>query len=79
MERKARNDVLRNAHHKAVKAWEQERDCAKRERRRAQWTKPKLGALEKPIPRPKKPEDVSESEEDNTEDNGGDETDMEID
>jgi hypothetical protein len=48
-----------------VKAWEQERDCAKLEKQRVQWTKPKQGLLEKPTPRPKKPDLVdSDSEED---------------
>ena len=42
-----------------------ERDCAKLEQRRVQWTKPKQEPLEKPTPRPKKPDLVdSDSEED---------------
>lgn len=51
-ERKARNDVKRLTHQESVKAWEEERNQAKLEQRRPRWTKPKLGPLESPIPKP---------------------------
>jgi hypothetical protein len=66
--RKARNDAVRKSHQDAVKAWEAERDLAKEERRKARWTKPKQGLLEKPVPRPKKPDDKSESDEEGPDD-----------
>jgi hypothetical protein len=67
-ERKARNEEVRMVHQDAVKAWEAERDLAKEQRRKPCWTRPKQGLLEKPVPRPRKPESdesVTEEEEDN--------------
>jgi hypothetical protein len=72
--RKARNDEVRTHHQVAVKAWEVERDLAKEEKRKPRWTKPKQGLLEKPIPRPKKPDgsdDEAESDEEEEPDNEG--------
>lgn len=46
----------------------------KKEKRKLRWTKPKQGLLEKPIPRPKKPDgsdDEAESEEEEEPDNKG--------
>jgi hypothetical protein len=71
-ERKARNEEVRMVHQDAVKAWEAERDLAKAQRRKPRWTKPKQGLLEKPVPRPKKPEgdeSGTEEEEEPAEDN----------
>ena len=71
-ERKVRNEEVRMVHQDAVKAWEAERDLAKEERRKPRWTKPKQGLLEKPVPRPKKPEgdeSGTEEEEEPAEDN----------
>lgn len=62
--RKAHNDKVQKSHQDAVKAWEAERDLAKEEKRKPRWTKPKQGILEKPVPRPKKPDDDTESDED---------------
>ncbi|KAJ7118094.1 hypothetical protein C8R44DRAFT_589743, partial [Mycena epipterygia] len=67
--RKVQNDVKRGKHQARVRDWEQERDSAKTEGRRPGWTKPKLGQLEKAIPRPKLKQgadvggDVSEEDE----------------
>ena len=69
--RKARNDEVWTHHQVAVRAWEVERD-AKEEKRKLRWTKPKQGLLEKPIPRPKKPDssdDEAESDEEEEPDN----------
>ena len=57
-DRKARNDETRLAYQSAIKAWEQERDLAKAERRKSRWNKPKMGAILKPIARPNKPDMV---------------------
>jgi hypothetical protein len=63
-ERIARNKAIHDAHQHAVKAWEEEHDAAKLECQQARWTKPKQGPLEKPIPRPKKPNSVESESED---------------
>ena len=60
--RKEHNAEIRRAYQEGVKEWEVERDVAKSENRRAGWTKPKQGKLEKAIPWPKKPE-IEESDE----------------
>jgi hypothetical protein len=52
--RKERNVEIRRAYLDATKLWEAEREVAKSEKRRARWTKPKQGKMEKAIPRPKK-------------------------
>ena len=62
--RKARNNEVRKSHQDAVKAWEAERDLVKEEKRKPRWTKPKQGILEKPVPRPKKPDNDTELDED---------------
>lgn len=69
--RKTRNNAVWKSHQDAVKAWEAEHDLTKEERRKPRWTKPRQGLLEKPVPRPKKPDDESESDEEpnNDEDN----------
>lgn len=51
--RVARNKVKRALHKEVLAAWEEERQRAKAEKRRPGWIKPKLGPIEKPIPRPK--------------------------
>jgi hypothetical protein len=56
MERKAQNNQHCITHQEAMKPWEDECDTAKREGYQAQLPRLKQGALEKPIPRPKKPE-----------------------
>ena len=66
--RKARNIQIRKSHQDAVKAWEAECDRAKEERRKPQWIKPKQGILEKPVPRPKMPDDETESDEEDEHD-----------
>ena len=58
----------------ATKAWKRECDLTKSEQWQPEWPKPKQGALEKPIPRPKKPENVESSSEDKE---GGDNMEME--
>src|SRR5258707_3238716 len=63
-ERKECNTEIRGAYQDAVKEWEDERDAAKSEGRRARWTKPKQGKLESAIPWPKKPEIAESDEED---------------
>jgi len=60
-ERKGRNTEVQKAHLDATRLWEAEREVAKSEKRRPQWTKPKQGKIEKAIPRSKKPE-VEESD-----------------
>ncbi|KAG1888132.1 hypothetical protein F4604DRAFT_2032175 [Suillus subluteus] len=45
-----------------VRLWEEERDCAKLEKRRPRWTKPKQGKLESPLPKPTL-DDVEEDDE----------------
>lgn len=54
----------------ARKAWltPQEEEKAKSEKRQAGWLKPKMPALEPPIPRPVKPTDVPDGEDDEGED-----------
>ena len=47
-----------------MKEWEAERDAAKSEGRRVEWTKPKQGKLESTVPWPKKPEITDSDEED---------------
>ncbi|KAG1721208.1 uncharacterized protein EDB91DRAFT_1088538 [Suillus paluster] len=43
--------------------WEAERELAKLEKRRSQWNKPKMGAIEKPVSRPERAQpEVHESE-----------------
>ncbi|RXW17484.1 hypothetical protein EST38_g8369 [Candolleomyces aberdarensis] len=73
--RVARNEVIRQQHRDAVKEWEEESKLAKAEKRRARWTKPKMGPLEKAVPKPvlykrkaKAMEGVEESDEDSDED-----------
>ncbi len=51
----AYHDRLRLSHH-AFYFRILEREVAKSEKRRARWTKPKQGKMEKATPRPKKPE-----------------------
>jgi hypothetical protein len=65
--KEACNDEVQTNHQNTVKAWEAERDLAKEEKRKPQWTKPKQGLLEKPVPRPKKPDNDSELEEEEEE------------
>ena len=55
-ERKTLNEETRLAHQNAMRAWEQERNLAKAKRCKVRWTKPKMGVLLKPVPRPKKSE-----------------------
>ena len=65
---------------KSVKAWEEEWNQAKLERRRPRWAKPKLGPLESPIP---KPVVVEESEDEavnaNASESGGSDPEMDLD
>ncbi|KAF9235661.1 hypothetical protein BU15DRAFT_18030, partial [Melanogaster broomeanus] len=47
-----RNRVRRQVYKDELASWEAERDLAKVERRRTQWTQPKLGKLESHLPKP---------------------------
>lgn len=83
-DRKARNIEIRAEHQEDVKAWEEERDFAKEQKRRARWTKPVLkGKLFSPLPKPQfivdpgekaaEDEDNAESDEDDSDgDSDGD-------
>ncbi|KAF8811173.1 hypothetical protein BYT27DRAFT_7252888 [Phlegmacium glaucopus] len=66
--RKARNEEVRKLYQGRRQICEAERDLAKEERKR--WEKPKQSLLEKPVPRPKKPDDgeADSDEEDEDED-----------
>jgi hypothetical protein len=70
--RKSRNEEVRRVHQDAIKSWEVERDLAKGEKRKPRWVRPKQGLLEKPVPRPKKPEgdDSDADDEDGDEEDG---------
>ncbi|KAF9007689.1 hypothetical protein BDZ89DRAFT_898224, partial [Hymenopellis radicata] len=50
--RVARVNKKKADHREAVKEWERERNAAKSESRKARWTKPKLGPIEKQRPKP---------------------------
>jgi len=78
--RKERNEEVRRQYQEGVKEWEEERDCARAERRRPAWTKPKMSTMEKGIPRPKKPQATGpDSEEEEEEEEEGDDDDMHVD
>ena len=62
MDRKEQNSALKLEWEKDVRKWEVERNSAKSERRKPRWTKPKMPAMEKPIPKPKVADFVEESE-----------------
>jgi hypothetical protein len=73
IERKERNKATRANFEAQKLEWEAERDLAKLEKRRPQWNKPKMGIIEKPVPRPERvqPEVYdSEQEDDDGEDDG---------
>ena len=53
MRKKTCNAEIRRKYHDALQLWEEERDHAKAERRRAGWAKPKMGKLKAAVPRPK--------------------------
>ncbi|KAG1884074.1 hypothetical protein F4604DRAFT_1575094, partial [Suillus subluteus] len=57
-----RNEERRATYKEEVRLWEEERDCAKLEKRRPRWTKPKQGKLESPLPKPTL-DDVEEDDE----------------
>ncbi|KIK79456.1 hypothetical protein PAXRUDRAFT_161258, partial [Paxillus rubicundulus Ve08.2h10] len=40
------------AYQEALQLWEKERNLAKQDKRQVAWTKPKLGKLEAPAPKP---------------------------
>ncbi len=62
MDRKGQNSALKLEWEKDVRKWEVERNSAKCERRKPRWTKPKIPAMEKPIPKPKVADFVEERE-----------------
>ena len=62
--------AIRQAYHENIQSWEKERDSAKAERKRVP-TKPKMGKLEKGVPRPKI--QVAESDDDDEADDDDDE------
>ncbi|KAG0700882.1 hypothetical protein DFH29DRAFT_806981 [Suillus ampliporus] len=57
-----RNEERRATYKEEVRLWEEERDCAKLEKRQPRWTKPKQGKLESPLPKPTL-DDVEEDDE----------------
>ncbi|KAG0700691.1 hypothetical protein DFH29DRAFT_1000931 [Suillus ampliporus] len=52
IERKERNWTTRAIFEAQKAEWKAEQDLAKLEKRRPQWNKPKMGAIEKPVSRP---------------------------
>jgi len=60
--RKERNEEIRGQYRVAVEKWETERNRVKAACQKPAWKKPKMGPIEKGIPRPKIP-DTEESEE----------------
>lgn len=52
-ERKERNAKITSNWQAKVTEWEQERDVARKEKRKTRWNKPKRGPMEPPIPKPK--------------------------
>ncbi|KAG1849999.1 hypothetical protein F4604DRAFT_1661277 [Suillus subluteus] len=57
-----RNEERRATYKEEVRLWEEERDCAKLEKCRPRWTKPKQGKSELPLPKPTL-DDVEEDDE----------------
>jgi hypothetical protein len=62
MDRKGRNGALKSEWEKEVRNWEVEKNRAKCDRRKPKWTKPKMPAMEKSIPKPKVADFAEESE-----------------
>jgi len=62
-DRLERNDRVRAGWKDEVRQWETERENAKFEKRKPQWTKPKMPPTEKAIPKPKISDFVDENEE----------------
>ncbi|KAJ3746480.1 hypothetical protein DFH05DRAFT_953283 [Lentinula detonsa] len=77
---KERNEGKKVEYNKAVAAWEAERDQAKAEKRRTQWTKPKWREEYQPenlLPRPKKTTADADVDNDNEEESEDDDNDSE--
>jgi hypothetical protein len=62
MDRKERNSALKSGWINEVRRWEAERDSAKYDQRKPRWTKPKMPAMEKAVPKPKVADFEEESE-----------------
>ncbi|KAF8259253.1 hypothetical protein EI94DRAFT_1616693 [Lactarius quietus] len=72
MDRKAQNGEAKSRWVKAVEIWGIEKECAKNDRRKPGWNKPKMPSMEKALPKPKVSDFAGESEEDEEgEDNKG--------
>ncbi|KAG1895259.1 uncharacterized protein F5891DRAFT_984342 [Suillus fuscotomentosus] len=65
-----RNEERRATYKEEVRLREEERDCAKLEKCRPRWTKPKQGKLELPIPKPTL-DDVEDNDIDGNDSDGG--------
>lgn len=58
-ERKRQCAEITENYHTALAAWNEEKERAKQEKRRARWTKPARGPLPKAAPKPKKASEVT--------------------